>query len=141
MSVTARSQASAGVIQAGWLAPAGLLLLGMLPVIAGAFRLEQLSGISDGMPANARFAAMPLPVVLHIVSATVFATLRPLQFAAGFRRRWPAWHRVAGRLLVGCGLLVALNGLWMSLCDAPLDGTGVLLLILLSVVCSVTRVS
>lgn len=129
MSMTARSQASAGSIEAGWLAPLGLLLLGMLPVIAGAFRLEQLSGISDAMPPNARFSPMPLPVVLHIVSATVFATLGPLQFAAGFRRRWPAWHRVAGRLLVVCGLLVALTGLWMTLFYAPPDGTGVLLFV------------
>src|SRR4051812_21709623 len=125
MSVTARSQTSAG--SARWLAPAGLLLLGMLPVIAGAFRLEQLSGISDGMPANARFAPMPLPVVLHIVSATVFATLGPLQFVAGMRRRWPAWHRVAGRLLVACGLLVGLTGLWMTLFYAPPDNSGPLL--------------
>jgi uncharacterized membrane protein YozB (DUF420 family) len=129
MSQIARSQASAGSIQAGWLAPLGLLVLGMLPVIAGAFRLEQLSGVSDAMPANARFAPMPLPVVLHIVSAIVFATLGPLQFVAGFRRRWPAWHRVAGRLLVGCGLLVALTGLWMTLFYAPADGTGVLLFV------------
>jgi uncharacterized membrane protein YozB (DUF420 family) len=131
MSHTARSQASAGSINLGqgWLAPLGLLVLGMLPVIMGAFRLEQLSGVSDAMPANARFAPMPLPVVLHIVSATVFATLGPLQFVAGFRRRWPAWHRVAGRLLVACGLLVALTGLWMTLFYAPPDGTGVLLFV------------
>jgi uncharacterized membrane protein YozB (DUF420 family) len=112
---------------AGWLAPAGLLLLGMLPVAAGALRLDQLSGMSDVMPANPRFSAVPLPVVLHIVSATVFATLGPLQFAAGFRRRWPAWHRVAGRLLVACGLLVGLTGLWMTVFYAPPDGTGPLL--------------
>ena len=81
MSQTPGSQASTGSIKLnqGWLAPVGLLLLGMLPVIAGAFRLEQLSGISDGMPANARFAPMPLPVVLHIVSATVLSVLGPLQ--------------------------------------------------------------
>jgi Predicted membrane protein (DUF2306) len=125
MSQTARPQARAG--SAGWLAPAGLLLLGMLPIAAGAFRLSQLSGISDAMPANPRFAPMPLPVVLHIVSATVFAILGPLQFAAGFRRRWPAWHRVAGRLLVGCGLLVGLTGLWMTLFYAPPDNSGPLL--------------
>ena len=125
MSQTARRHASAG--SAGWLAPAGLLVLGMLPVVAGAFRLTQLSGMSDVMPANPRFAPMPLPVVLHIVSATVFATLGPLQFAAGFRRRWPAWHRVAGRLLVGCGLLVGLTGLWMTLFYAPPDASGTLL--------------
>jgi hypothetical protein len=33
---------------------------------------------------------------------------------------------VAGRLLVGCGLLVALTGLWMTLFYAPPDGTGAL---------------
>ena len=127
MSHTARPRARAGLIKPGWLPPAGLLLLGMLPVIAGALRLDQLSGMSDVMPANPRYAAVPLPVVLHIVSATLFATLGPLQFAGGFRRRWPAWHRVAGRLLVGCGLLVGLTGLWMTLFYAPPDGSGPLL--------------
>src|SRR5947209_4191247 len=127
MSQIPRSQTSAG--SAGWLAPAGLLLLGMLPVIAGAFRLEQLAGISDAMPANARFAPMPWPVVLHIVSATLLSLLGPLQFAAAFRRRWPVWHRMGGRLLVGCGLLVALTGLWMTVLYAPPDGSGLLLFV------------
>lgn len=127
--VATRSQASArgGSITSGWLPSLGLLLLGMLPVIAGAFRLEQLAGISDAMPANARFSPMPLPVVVHIVSATAFAILGPLQFAAGFRRRWPAWHRIAGRLLVACGLMVGLTGLWMTLFYAPPDNSGPLL--------------
>src|SRR3569833_1900170 len=123
MSLTARPQAGAGSITAGWLAPLGLLLLGMLPVIAGAFRLEQLAGISDAMPANPRFSPMPLPVVVHIMSAPALSLLGPLQFAAGFRRRWPTWHRVAGRLLVACALLVALTGLWMTLFYASPEGT------------------
>jgi len=123
MSQTARPRTGS----AGWLAPLGLLLLGMLPVLAGAFRLSQLSGMSDVMPANPRFAPMPLPVVVHIVTATAFAILGPLQFASGFRRRWPAWHRVAGRLLVVCGLLVGLTGVWMTLFYAPPDNSGLLL--------------
>lgn len=127
MSQTTRSNASAGSIAAGWRAPAGLLLLGVLPIVAGAFRLSQISGMSDVMPANPRFAPMPLPVVLHIVTATAFAILGPLQFAGGFRRRWPVWHRVAGRLLVGCGVLVGLTGLWMTLFYAPPDDSGRLL--------------
>jgi uncharacterized membrane protein YozB (DUF420 family) len=127
MSITTRSHARAGSSKAGWLAPLGLLLLGLLPVIAGAFRLEQLSGISDAMPANPRFSPMPLPVVLHILSATVLSVLGPLQFAAGFRRRWPAWHRVAGRLLVVCGLLVGLTGVWMTLFYARPENSGDLL--------------
>src|SRR5918911_2440857 len=77
MSQTAKVRAGAGL--AGWLAPAGLLVLGTLPV------------------------------------------------AAGFRRRRPGWHRAAGRLLVGCGLLVGLSGLWMTLFSARPDGSGHLL--------------
>jgi uncharacterized membrane protein YozB (DUF420 family) len=125
MSQTATAPARAG--SAGRLALAGLLLLGALPIVAGAFRLTQLSGVSDLMPANPRFAAVPLPVVLHIASATVLASLGVFQFAAGFRRRRPGWHRAAGRLLVPCGLLVGLTGVWMTLFYARADGTGDLL--------------
>src|SRR5437867_4021122 len=60
-------------------------------------------------------AAMPLPVVVHIVAASVFALLGAFQFATSFRRRRRRWHRVAGRLVVLCGLLVGLSGLWMTL--------------------------
>jgi uncharacterized membrane protein YozB (DUF420 family) len=125
MSQTAKAPARAG--SAGWLAPAGLLLLGALPIVAGAFRLTQLAGVSDVMPASPRFSPMSLPVVLHIVGATVFALLGPLQFAAGFRRRSPGWHRAAGRLLAPCGLLIGLTGVWMTLFYARAEGTGDLL--------------
>jgi hypothetical protein len=125
MSQTAKAPASAG--SAGWLVPAGLLLLGALPIVAGAFRLTQITGVSDAMPANPRFAPVPLPVILHIVSGTMLALLGPLQFAAGFRRSQLAWHRAAGRHLVPCGLLVGLTGLWMALFYARAEGTGDLL--------------
>jgi uncharacterized membrane protein len=121
--------------------PAGLLLLSSLPIVAGALRLTQLSGAAEIMPANPRLSAVPLPVVLHIVSATVFALLGAFQFAAGFRRRRPGWHRVAGRLLVGCGLLVGLSGLWMTLFYARPDGSGELLYVSRLVVGSAMVVS
>jgi uncharacterized membrane protein len=70
---------------------------------------------------------MPVPVIVHIVSATLLSLLGPLQFAGGFRRRWLAWHRVAGRLLVVCALLVALSGLWMTQFYAPPENSGLLL--------------
>jgi uncharacterized membrane protein len=98
---------------AKWLV-AGLLVLSLISLASGAFRLTQLAGGPEIMPAAARFDASPLPVVLHIVSASVYAILGPFQFATGFRRRWPGWHRSVGRLLVLCGLLVGLSGLWMN---------------------------
>jgi uncharacterized membrane protein len=98
---------------AKWLVTA-LILLSAFPLAAGAFRLSQLAGGAEITPANARFFASPLPVVLHIVGAGAYALLGAFQFANGFRRRRPGWHRVAGRLVVLCGLLVGLSGLWMT---------------------------
>ena len=42
MSHVRTAPKGAGLIKAGWLAPGGLLLLGLLPIVAGAFRLSQL---------------------------------------------------------------------------------------------------
>jgi len=112
---------------AAWLVPAALIMLSVIPITAGAFRLTQLASGAEITPANARFVAAPLPIVLHIVSAGVYAILGAFQFASGFRRRWPGWHRAAGRLLVLCGLLVGLSALWMTLFYPRPDGTGALL--------------
>ena len=35
--------------------------------------------------------AQPLPVVLHVLSASVYCALGAFQFAPGFRRRRPGW--------------------------------------------------
>jgi uncharacterized membrane protein len=79
------------------------------------------------MPPRERFDASPLPVVVHIVSAAVYAILGAFQFAPGFRRRWPGWHRIAGRFVVVCGLLVGLSALWMTLFYPGANGSNPLL--------------
>jgi len=113
-----------------WLIPAGLIMLVAIPLAAGAFRLTQLAGGAAITPANARFFAAPLPVVVHIVGAGVFAILGAFQFVTAFRRRRPGWHRAAGRLVVLCGLLVGLSGLWMTLFYPWPKGDGALLYVL-----------
>jgi uncharacterized membrane protein len=123
------SQKPKAPIKAGsatWLV-AALLVLSAIPLAAGAFRLTQLAGGADITPANARFFASPLPIVLHIVSASVYIILGAFQFARGFRRRRPGWHRAAGRLVVLCGLLVGLSALWMTLFYPWPKGDGALL--------------
>jgi len=97
-----------------WRVPAALVALGTVPVIAGSLRLVELSGGASTMPSDARYDASPLPVVVHIVSATVFAILGAFQFSPRFRRRHPGWHRRAGRVLVVAGLGVALSALWLN---------------------------
>jgi uncharacterized membrane protein len=125
-STPPKSKTSAKAGSAKWLI-AGLLLLSAIPMAAGAFRLTELTGGAQITPANARFFASPLPVVVHIVSASVFALLGAFQFSTRFRRRRPRWHRIAGRLLVPCGLLVGLSALWMTLFYPRAAGTGDLL--------------
>jgi hypothetical protein len=95
-----------------WLAPTGLILLSIVPMLGGAFRLNQLASGGEVTADNARFVAAPVPVVLHIIGATVFCLLGAFQFAPGLRRR--PWHRIAGRVIVPCGLVAALSGVWMN---------------------------
>lgn len=110
-----------------WLIPAGLLLLVAVPLLAGAVRLSELAGGGPVTPENARFFASPIPVVVHIISVTVYSFLGAFQFAPAFRRRRPRWHRIAGRILLPCGLGTALSGMWMSVFYAHPADTGAVL--------------
>lgn len=96
-----------------WWVPACLLVLSLVPVGAGMVRLGQLVGGAE-TPGNARFFASPVPVLLHIVSITIFSLLGALQFAPALRRSRPPWHRFLGRIVVPAGLVSAATGLWLS---------------------------
>ena len=105
--------------KADWLIAGGLIALSLIPAAGGAFRVFQLVGGAEITPENARFFAAPLSVAFHIVSSVIFCVLGAFQFAPGFRRREPNWHRVAGRVLVPCGMVAALTGVWMTLFRPP----------------------
>ena len=110
-----------------WWMPAGLILLSVIPLTFGAFRLNELVTGAEITPANARFFTSPLPVMLHIISASVYALLGAFQFVSRLWRRGIGWHRWAGRLLVPCGLVVGFSGLWMTLFYAyPADASDLL---------------
>jgi uncharacterized membrane protein len=113
--------------RAGRWVPAGLLALAVVPVVAGTGRLVEVLGGPAALPSDARFAASPVPLAVHIVAAIGYAVLGAFQFSASLRRRRPRWHRRAGRLLVALGLAVALSGLWMTLLYPRKEGTGDLL--------------
>jgi hypothetical protein len=72
--------------RAEWLVPAALIVLSAVPLIAGAVRIAELTGGAEVTPENARFFASPLPVVLHILSVSLYSILGAFQFAPGFRR-------------------------------------------------------
>lgn len=98
-----------------WRLPAALILFSAIPVVAGMFRTVQLVAGAEITPDNARFFASPVPVLLHIASVTAYCVVGAFQFVPGLRGRRSGWHRLAGRVLVPCGLVAALSGVWMTL--------------------------
>jgi len=113
-----------------WPVPTALLLLSLVPLLAGTFRIVQLLGGPELIPADVRFAAFPLPLIVHIVAACVFAILGAFQFAPRFRSSHRGWHRVAGRVVVIGGVLVAGSALWMTLFYTADPDSGSLLYVL-----------
>jgi hypothetical protein len=113
-----------------WPVPMALVVLSAIPLTAGTLRLIQLAGGPAVIPADHRFAGFPLPLVVHIIGAAVFALVGILQLVPRFRRRHRAWHRRAGRVVAVAGLLVAFSALWMTLFYEPQPGTGGLLFVL-----------
>ncbi|MFN4186047.1 MAG: DUF2306 domain-containing protein [Hyphomonas sp.] len=81
---------------AGWVFWAGFLsLLGL--VLAATLALSPLKASYDGRH------------FIHIASGSVFLGLAPFQFIGAVRRRFPAYHRLAGRVLVAAALLAILS--------------------------------
>ncbi len=113
--------------KAAWLIPAGLITLGLIPILANALRRVALAVGAGGEAAAEAAAPLSLPVLLHIVGATAFVLLGAFQFSARLRRGGRSWHRIAGRVLIGVGLLAALSGLWLGAFYSLPAGSGELL--------------
>ncbi len=94
----------------------GLLVLSVIPLLGGLLRLAGLLGAAS-VEGHEPFAAHPVPAVLHIVSATTFATLGALQFSTSLRRT--RWHALAGRVLTLVGVVAVASGSWMVLTWPP----------------------
>jgi hypothetical protein len=57
--------------------PAALVVLSIVPVLAGAVRVASLAAGGPITPANARFFAAPAPVVLHVIGRRCSASSEP----------------------------------------------------------------
>lgn len=101
-----------------------LLFLSFVPSIAGVVRISQLTTGSGYTVENQRFFDDPVPILLHIVAVLVYSILGAFQFAPGFRKLYPKWHRVSGRVLVFFGLTTAISGIWLTMVypRVPTDG-------------------
>lgn len=97
-----------------WKVPLVLLFISAIPLAAGIARLMGLTSNPEISTDNARFVAAPFPVIVHIISVSLFSILGALQFSSTLRQRSTRWHRVAGRIVAASGAIAALSGLWMT---------------------------
>jgi uncharacterized membrane protein len=109
--------------QSGWLIPAGLIMLSILPLVGGMVRMVDLA-VGEPVPGTARFFESPTPIVVHAISSLTYFILGAFQFSTSLRRNKPGWHRKAGYVLIPSGLLCALSGAWMAYFYPPIFGTG-----------------
>lgn len=101
-----------------------LLFLSFVPAVAGIARVLALR-TGDVEP---RFVEAPGPFVVHALAATTYALLGALQFSRELRIRFPAGHRILGRVVWLAGVLTAGSGLWMTLTyPIPLPQQGTML--------------
>ncbi len=114
-------------VRSSWRLATGLLLLSAIPISAGTLRILQLVGGPEITPADSRFDALPLALVLHIIGSAVFALLGILQFLPRFRSKHRTWHRRSGRVMVVTGTVVTGSALWLTLFYDPQPGSGHLL--------------
>jgi uncharacterized membrane protein YozB (DUF420 family) len=98
----------------------GLILLGLLPVIAR--RLADLAPAGAGGEAAEVPFAYLVAAALHAGFGTIYVVLGAFQFSAGLRRRRRGWHRAAGRVVVLAGLVVALTAVWLNQIDPHPQG-------------------
>jgi hypothetical protein len=92
--------------------PAGLLTLDIVPMVAGAVGITELARAAPMSPDHERFFEMPAPVLLDIISASLYRVVAAFQFVPGLGRTH--WHRIAGRALVPLGIAAEVSGLRMS---------------------------
>ena len=79
---------------------------------------------------DGRFAAHPVPTLLHVLPGGAFLVLALLQFSSRIRSRHLQFHRVLGRILILAGLLAAATGLFFGIL-MPYGGPGETVAILL----------
>ncbi len=97
-----------------WIVLGVIFVYSFIPVFGGLIRVLELAGGPQIAPENLRASFTPTPIILHILSSSLFCVLGACQFLPSLRRQRPAAHRAIGRVIAAAGCVSALTGLWMT---------------------------
>lgn len=87
------------------------LLVGVTTVLAVlgiALSFEHFLGADHYNPG---FAQFPVIIGAHVVSGALYLACGLMQFVAPVRARWPAVHRVTGRVAIGSGVVAGITAI------------------------------
>lgn len=85
-----------------------------IPVMMAAVRVVQIP--LGTLPEDSlRLASVPVAFFLHVLAGVLFGVLGPLQFVRALGRRFGILHRLAGRVFVLAGMMLALSGVALLL--------------------------
>ena len=107
-----------------WFVLIGLILLTIVPTLAGIVRLFSLGGAEPISNENLRFVQSPISIGLHVISSLLFSILGIFQVLPSFRIPNLKWHKIIGRILIPMGFFSALTGLYMTLYYPKLETDG-----------------
>jgi len=97
-----------------WAGLGVIFVYSFIPVVGGLIRVLELAGGPQIAPENPRASYAPTPIILHILSSSLFCVLGAFQFLPNLRRQRLAAHRAIGRVIAATGCVSALTGLWMT---------------------------
>jgi uncharacterized membrane protein len=91
----------------------------LAPVLSGHARPASAAPAANPRIAQLRatddlFAAHPRLTLVHIIPGLLFMLLSPFKFSRAIRTKYPKWHRINGRIFVGCAYIVGISALAMS---------------------------
>ena len=96
--------------------PIFIILLGIVPILAGIARSLQILGLPIGLPDIERILSSRTDIlIVHITTGVMFWTLGAFQFSPRLRKRYPLFHRWAGRALFAAAIVLGLSTLWLTL--------------------------
>lgn len=97
-----------------WAILALIFVYSFIPAFGGLLRVFELAGGPAIIPENPRALAVPFPIIIHILSSSLFCIVGALQFLPSIRRHHPAAHRAFGRGIAIAGCISAASGMWMT---------------------------
>src|SRR5437588_6699184 len=103
--------------RAVWAITLMLVAIGLIAVARRTYVLLRppvSAGFGPAAALDAGFARHRALTLLHILPASLFVCLAPLQFLPGIRRKHIQWHRWSGRVLLVLGGIVGAAALVMS---------------------------